>query len=135
MFNQHGYLYVEDDSLSREIMTMLMENAMGVEHLTIFADSTDFLSRVQALDDTPDVVMLDIHVKPYDGFEMLTMLRQQPAYSSTKIIALTASVMNEEIERLRVSGFDGAIAKPLSIGTFPELMKRVLNGETIWHIV
>lgn len=135
MFNQHAYLYVEDDSLSREIMTMLMENVLGVESLVVFSDSRDFLKRVEALTRKPDVFMLDIHVRPHDGFEMLKLLRGQTAYAGSKIIALTASVMNEEIERLRTNGFDGAIGKPLSISTFPDLMKRILDGETIWHVV
>ncbi len=51
-----------------------------------------------------------------------------------QIIALTASVMNEEVAQLRQSGFNGAIAKPLSFSTFPALMERIANGETVWHI-
>ena len=134
MINQHAYLYVEDDPLSCEVMKMIMENAMGVDHLTIFEDSTDFVPRLTSLDQKPDVFLLDIHVKPHNGFEMLEVLRGHPDYQQCKIIALTASVMNEEVEKLRQCGFDGAIGKPLSMQTFPELMTRILNGEVVWHV-
>ncbi len=131
---EHHYLYVEDDPMSREIMRIIIENGVGSTNLTIFDDSTDFLGRVSRLNDQPTIILLDIHVMPYDGFQMLKMLREDSPLTHAKIIALTASVMNEEVEQLREAGFDGAISKPLSIQTFPELLKRIADGETVWHI-
>jgi CheY-like chemotaxis protein len=128
------FLYVEDDALSREIMQMIVENAMG-QSVVIFEDSQQFMERVKALPQTPDAFLLDIHVTPHDGFEMLQLLRDDPQTKGVPVIALTASVMNEEVDRLRASGFDGAVGKPLSIQTFPALIQRILDGEMIWHIV
>lgn len=127
-------LYVEDDLMSRQVMQMTMEVMMGVQNLTILEDSEDFEHRLKNLSPKPDLVMLDIHVRPLDGFEMLNVVRKQPAFADTKVIALTASVMSEEIEQLRDSGFNGAIAKPFSAQEFPELIERVLAGESVWHI-
>lgn len=127
-----AFLYVEDDTLSREIMQLMMES---LEHnLITFEDSHDFMVRVEKLNPPPRVILLDIHVPPYDGFEMLEMLRQNPAYKESRIIAVTASVMNEEIERLKRSGFDGAIGKPLDFEQFPMLLEQLLHGDTVWHI-
>ncbi len=134
MFNEHVYLYVDDDPLSREVMQMLMETGMGVEHLVMFEDSSDFLKRAQALLQQPDIILLDIHVRPHNGFEMLKMLRSIPEFQTARVIALTASVMSEEVEQLRQGGFDGAIAKPINARTFPGLMQRIIAGEAVWHI-
>ena len=134
MFAGLSFVYVEDDMLSREVMQLMMENAMGVTDLTLFENSTDFLIRLDALDHTPDIILLDIYVRPHDGFDMLKMLRKTPRYNATRIIALTASVMNEEVEKLRIAGFDGAIAKPLSVTTFPSLIERIVRGESVWHV-
>ena len=128
-------LYVEDDPRSRRIMQLMLAGEMGLENCTIFEDSSDFLERLQAIQPPPDIILLDIHVKPYTGFEMLNMVRQLPAFQETPVIALTASVMNEEIQHLRDSGFQGVIAKPVDIDTFPQLLNRVLSGEIIWRIV
>ncbi len=130
-----SFLYVEDDPLSREVMQMIMENAMGVQHLTIFEDSSHFMARLYALDPRPDLLLLDIHMQPHDGFTLLEMIRADATFSAAKVVALTASVMNEEVAKLRQSGFDGAIGKPLSVATFPDLVSRILDGETVWHIV
>ena len=134
MLNKFAYLYVEDDLLSREVMQLLMGTAMGIEKLTIFEDSRNFMDRLKELPELPKVIMLDIHMKPYTGFELLEMLREDDEYGDAIIVALTASVMSEEVEQLKRSGFDGAIAKPLSVATFPNLMSRLINGETVWHI-
>jgi CheY-like chemotaxis protein len=115
-------------------MQMIMERAIGVKSVAIFDHSEDFITRVKALPNRPDIILLDIHVRPVDGFEMLSQLRAEADFKSTMVVALTASVMNEEVEKLRTSGFNGAISKPVSVSTFPALFTRILNGETIWHI-
>jgi len=128
-------LYVEDDAKSRTIMNLLLKSRMRLQHVTIFEDSTDFLKKLRSLRPIPNIIFLDIHVKPYDGFEMLAMLRLDAVFHRTPIVALTASVMNEEVQQLRLMGFDGCLAKPIDLDTFPEILSRLLNGETIWRII
>jgi two-component system cell cycle response regulator DivK len=135
MLNDHNYLYVEDDPLSCEVMQMIMQEAMGIERLTILHDSENFMESVKKLPLLPDIILLDIHMQPVDGFHLLALLRADSAFQSARIVALTASVMTEEVEQLREAGFDGVIAKPLSVMTFPGLLERILRGEAVWQIV
>lgn len=127
-------MYVEDDPNSRKIMLMLLRGQMRLTDVTIFPDSTDFPVMMQELATTPDVIFLDIHMLPYSGFEMLDMIRQNERFDAIPVIALTASVMNEEVHRLRIAGFSGCLSKPLDLDTFPPIFDRILNGEAIWHI-
>lgn len=135
MNEQPVVLYVEDDARSRKMMSLLLEGRMKLPHVTMMADSEDFVARVNALDPKPDIIFLDIHVPPHDGFEMLAMLRDLEWVNGTPIVALTASVMNEEVQKLRGAGFNACLAKPLDLGTFPETVERILAGETIWRII
>lgn len=134
MNQQLTVLYVEDDPQSRTVMKLLLAGRMGLEHVTILLDSADFSARVQQLTPPPNLIFLDIHVEPFDGFEMLRQLRALPQFAHTPIVALTASLMNEEVHQLRASGFDGCLAKPLDVQTFPALIARILAGEKIWRI-
>jgi CheY-like chemotaxis protein len=134
MFNQFSYLYVEDDPLSREIMRTALEMMMGVQTLTIFEDSADFMRRLNALPYKPDFILLDIHLEPCSGIELLRLIHASNQYKGSKIIALTASVMNEEMQRLKAAGFDGAIAKPMDVEVFPHVLRRIIAGEEVWHI-
>jgi two-component system, cell cycle response regulator DivK len=127
------FLYVEDDLASRMVVQMLMP-ILGYPKLTILEDSTDFIACIEQLQDKPDVFLLDIQVKPIDGFGMLKLLRTHPNFQDTIVIALTASVMNEEIKLLRMAGFNSVISKPIDQRRFPELLNQILNGEEVWTV-
>lgn len=128
------FLYVEDDAANRKVLQMLFTKILNLFQLTIFEDSTDFIERVKALPRRPDIFLLDIQIQPHSGFEMLNMLRSDPEFCNAIVIALTASVTNEEVNLLRERGFNGAIGKPFSIATFPGLIEQVAKGESVWHI-
>ena len=127
-------VYVEDDENSIFVMKMVVERVMGLQTLRVLPSSADFVARVKEIDVEPDIILMDIHMKPYDGFELLSMLRGDPQFKESKVIALTASVTNEEVSLLKSGGFDGAIAKPLNIDVFPGLIGKIVNGENIWFI-
>jgi len=134
MTTNPNILYVEDDALSREVMEALLRRKLGFKNVTIFNDSTQFMERLHAIPDGPDVIFLDIHMEPIDGFEMLRQVREDGGFTGTKIVALTASVMNEEVKMLRSAGFNGVMAKPLDVDAFPGALDRILNGEQVWII-
>lgn len=135
MSKLYSLLYVEDDIGSRKVMQGLVELLTPPVVLTTFENSDNFLDRVITVEPEPDLFLLDIHVKPLNGFEMLGLLRQHERYQGKMVVALTASVMNEEITRLKEAGFDGMLAKPLKFKEFPDLIERILHGEHLWTLV
>lgn len=135
MTDKPAVLYVEDDLSSRQVMQILLGGRMALPHVTMFEDSENFVARVQALDPKPDVIFLDIHVEPYSGFEMLAMLRELEDFRQTPVVALTASVMNEEVEQLKMAGFHSCLAKPIDLTTFPIALQDILNGNPVWVII
>src|SRR5262249_28327 len=119
---------------SRRLMNMLLTGRMKLPYVTILEDSENFLDAVNALDPKPDIIFLDIHMRPLTGFEMLELLREMEWTRNVPVIALTASVMNEEVQHLRTAGFNGCLAKPIDLAAFPDTFERILQGETIWRI-
>lgn len=127
-------VYVEDDEPSIMVMKAIVEKVMKLPRLYILQNSADFLQQVEQLEVKPDIFLFDIQMAPYDGFDLLAILRDDPQYEDSKVVALTASVTNEEVTLLKRSGFDGAIAKPLDIEAFPGLIARIMKDEQVWHI-
>jgi CheY-like chemotaxis protein len=127
-------IYVEDDQPSIAVMKAVVEKVMGLPKLHILPSSVDFIEQVKQLDTQPDIFLLDIQMEPYDGFDLLAMLRNDPQYECSKVIALTASVTNQEVTLLKKGGFDGAIAKPFDIQAFPDLIARIMKGKQVWYI-
>ena len=129
-----AFLYLDDDPLSQDVMSLILAQN-GFRHLTIFNSSEHFLKRLEALGFVPDVYFLDIHIGPMTGFEMIRALRTHPAFGSKKVIALTASEMNDDVAQLKQAGFDGVIGKPLDFDQFPNLLRRILNGQPVWELL
>lgn len=134
MDSNYFILCVENDPPSRLLMKLLVEKYLHVNNYAIFENSESFLERLHHLPVRPVIILLDIHVPPLNGFQLLSLIRGDPDYLNTKVVALTASVMNEEVEQLRSSGFDGAIGKPITLVTFPSLIQRIINGERVWQV-
>ena len=131
---QPHFLYVEDDMRSRKVVELLLTKVMGYRDVTIFEDSGNFMERVRALAQVPDVIFLDVQIAPHDGYEMIKMLRSQPDYQQTTIIAMTANVMSHDVEQLQRVGFSGLIGKPILKENFSDLVDKLLNGEQVWYI-
>jgi CheY-like chemotaxis protein len=127
-------VYVEDDENSIIVMKMVVERIMKLPTLYVLQSRADFVQQVKSLGVVPEVFLLDIQMKPYDGVELLSMLRGDPQFKCSKVVALTASVTNEEVSLLKSGGFDGAIAKPLNIDAFPDLIAKIMRGEHVWYI-
>src|SRR3970040_2442036 len=102
-------VYVEDDENSIFVMKMVVERVMKLPTLYVLQSRADFVQQVKGLGVVPDVFLLDIQMKPYDGIELLSMLRGDPQFSQSKVIALTASVTNAEVSLLKSGGFCGGI--------------------------
>lgn len=131
---QPAILYVEDDLLSREVMRLLLGKEMGLTGLSLIDDNHHFMDKVRALARVPDVIFLDIQMRPHDGYEMLEMLRADEVYRGARIIAMTASVMATDVEALKRAGFDGLIGKPIMRQAFPEQLEQILAGKAVWFV-
>lgn len=128
------FLYVEDDMASRQVVKVLITRVMKHEHLHIFENSADFMTRIQTLNPKPTLIFLDIQMRPHDGYQVLSMLRQDPDFAHTTIIAMTANVMSSDVDQLKAAGFDGLIGKPIDNTIFPQLVSRIVSGEAIWFL-
>lgn len=131
---QPNFLYVEDDMRSRKVVELLLTKVMDYTNLTIFQDSANFMQRVKALPTMPDVIFLDVQITPHDGYAMIKMLREDPLFQHATIVAMTANVMSHDVEQLQQVGFSGLIGKPVLKENFPDLVGKLLAGESVWYV-
>ena len=82
-----------------------------------------------------DVIFMDHMMPEMDGVEAMKRIRQVADESGRKpiIIALTANALSGAREMFMKEGFDGFIAKPIDIGEFEHVMKRVLPEDMIHY--
>jgi two-component system cell cycle response regulator DivK len=77
-----------------------------------------------ARDRKPDLVLMDIQLPDIDGITALAQLRADPATAGMPVIAVSASVMPDEQQRIVASGFDAYITKPLNVRSFVATVER-----------
>ncbi|MFC3093236.1 response regulator [Alteromonas sediminis] len=69
-----------------------------------------------------NLVLMDIHMPEMDGIEAFKLIKQK--HPSLPIIALTAEMMEKEVERYLKLGFEEHIGKPLNINTLYQSLGR-----------
>jgi CheY-like chemotaxis protein len=78
-----------------------------------------------ALQERPDVVLLDLQLPDINGLEVLERLRAEPAMTGCSYIALSANAMPADIAAARVAGFDDYWTKPIDFERFLAGMDRL----------
>lgn len=74
----------------------------------------------------PALILLDIQLPGMDGIAALRHLRADPITKSTPVIAVTASAMEQDRQRILEAGFDGYLTKPINIKQFTEEIRTAL---------
>jgi len=75
----------------------------------------------------PDLVLMDIQLPGISGIEALTALRADAATAHIPVIAVTASVMQQDRKLIMEAGFDAYLGKPLDLKEFLATVKRILE--------
>jgi two-component system cell cycle response regulator DivK len=79
-----------------------------------------------ALSERPDLILMDIQLPDIDGIEALRRLREVPELNAVPVIAVSASVMPDDQQKIVRSGFDAFVTKPIHMKAFLETVKRFL---------
>jgi CheY-like chemotaxis protein len=80
-----------------------------------------------ALQQSPDLILMDIQMPGVDGYHAAARIRAQPALRGVVIVAVTAFAMVGDRDQVLAGGFDGYIAKPISPRTFVEEVEQFLS--------
>lgn len=75
----------------------------------------------------PELVLLDIQLPGRDGYEVLGDVKRISGDHPWKVVALTAHAMPGDREKTLAAGFDGYIAKPIDVRSFPDEVTRYLQ--------
>ena len=78
----------------------------------------------------PALILMDIQLPSMDGVAALRELRAGTATQKIPVIAVTASAMPLERRAIMAAGFDGYLAKPLSVRALRETVRKCLENST-----
>lgn len=118
-------LIVDDESYIVKSLSFVMKNA-GFETCSA-GDGEEALQKLDEM--VPDLVILDVMMPKLDGFEVCKAIRANPAWSSIKIIMLTAKGRDTEREKGLALGADDYLTKPFSTRDILKRVQEMMNEE------
>ena len=76
----------------------------------------------------PNLVLMDIQLPGINGVEALKQLRADDETAHIPIIAVTASVMDQDRREIIEAGFDAFVSKPVNLKEFMVAVNKALEG-------
>jgi CheY-like chemotaxis protein len=116
-------LVVEDNEKNRK----LVRDVLVVKGYRLLETETGEDGLRVAREQHPALILMDILLPGIDGIETVRRLRADPATATIPVVAVTASAMTQDRQKILAAGFDGYQAKPISIRPFLELVREVLD--------
>jgi signal transduction histidine kinase/DNA-binding response OmpR family regulator len=125
-FDGKRLLLAEDVEVNREIVISLLEPTMleidcaenGLEAVRLFAEAPEKY----------DMIFMDVQMPEMDGYEATGRIRAlgDPRAKEIPIVAMTANVFREDIEKCIAAGMNDHIGKPLGMDELLNMLHRYL---------
>ena len=117
-------LIVEDNEKNMKLVRDVLQ-VKGYQTLEA-ATAEDGIALAQA--HSPDLVLMDIQLPGMNGIEALGVLRANPATARIPVIAVTASVMQQDRKLITEAGFDAYIGKPINLKEFLQAVREMIEA-------
>jgi len=126
MFTGKLMLAVEDMASNRYVLTSLMEDS-GL-NIDCAVNGKEALDMFAADPDKYDIIFMDVRMPIMNGYEATQNIRALdiPKAKDVPIIALTANMFNDDIEKCIDAGMNGHLGKPIDVNKVMEVLKTYL---------
>ena len=120
-------LYIEDNAVN---VMLLEELVKGIPGLEFAAEGTGAQGVARARRWKPDLILVDLQLPDWDGYEVLKRLRKDPETAGITCIALSANAMPDDIARGRAAGFAEYWTKPIDFKLIIAALERMFPATT-----
>ncbi|ULH16972.1 response regulator (plasmid) [Deinococcus sp. KNUC1210] len=123
-------LLVEDNLADVFLMEAALETSTVPIELSIARDGVEALEQLRAAAATaslPNMILLDLNMPRMNGFELLAVLRADPALAHLVVVVFTTSNAPGDVKRAYMLQANSYVSKPATFAEFVRLV-RLLEG-------
>jgi PAS domain S-box-containing protein len=133
IFTSFRMLLAEDVAINREIALTLLDNT-GIS-IDCAENGTEAVAKFEENPAAYQLILMDIHMPEMDGFEATRRIRalKVPQAKTVPILAMTANVFREDIEKCLAAGMNDHLGKPIDVEQMMTKLKQYLiknQGDT-----
>lgn len=126
MSDELKIVLVDDQSLCRSGLSELLANCYG---FTVLGATGNIDELRELLDKEPDLLILDLRMKPLDGISLLQQLRGE-GYNTTAVM-LTISDSEADLTNAIRAGVRGYLLKDMAPEDVVDAIRRIAAGELV----
>ncbi len=112
-------LLVEDNEINQMLVKYTLSSS-GAD-IDICETGTEALEKLHGKN--YDVILMDIHMPELDGYQTTAIIRNELKLQ-TPILAMTALIMDSEMERCITVGMNGSVPKPFTLETLDAALSK-----------
>ncbi|GHV69282.1 hypothetical protein AGMMS49928_11030 [Spirochaetia bacterium] len=129
-FTGKRILLAEDVDINREIVVTVLE-PLGLS-ITEAENGREAFDTFAANPENFDLIFMDLHMPGIDGYESTRLIRaiDHPQAKIIPIIAMTANVFKEDVERCLAVGMNNHLGKPLDFDAVMAILKEYLGNKS-----
>jgi len=120
-------IMVVDDSVTVRKVTASLLKRHGMEVITA-KDGLDAVTKLQ--EQIPDLMLLDVEMPRMDGYELATLVRNNPDWKKLPIIMITTRTGEKHMETAKKIGIDCHLGKPYKENVLLENINTLLENES-----
>ncbi len=119
-------LIIEDNPVNMKLIRDLLQlGRYGI------LEASDAKTGIRlAREHKPDLILMDIQLPGMDGLSATRIIKQDPALRDIPVVALTAHAMHGDDLKMRESGCDGYISKPIDTRSFLKKILQLMQENT-----
>ena len=128
-------ILIDDDETTNLLNRRMVKKMEITDEVVLFSDgklAMDYLTSLEGkFDDLPELIFLDVRMPVMGGFDFLDAyieLKQSKA-QKTKIIMLSTSLRDEDMNKAKSFGVADYVAKPLNKALVSSLIKKHFKDE------
>jgi two-component system cell cycle response regulator DivK len=123
---------VVEDNVSNFVLMARMLGYLGIhcEWKTSGYEVVEFADSLPKL----DLILMDIRLPYEDGYSALKKIQKSERLKQIPVVAITAEADPAQIEKAKAAGFNGFLGKPLNLDRFPDQMRKILSGVSVWEL-
>ena len=119
-------LVAEDDVFNQKIIQQVLKR-LGASLIVLANNGSEVLSALEQEDF--DVLLMDLHMPIMNGYETTAEIRKRPQYAQLPVIALSASITEEDRQQSLAVGMNDFIGKPIKVNALLSTLELWLKRE------